>query len=229
MTADAGFLAEIIAHPEDDTPRLIYADWLEEQGQVERGAEFIRVQVALAVEHTQPCHFGGKPWPHSPPAVCALGGCPVCERHIAALRRRERELWTGCCVPLDGIPDEWIPTLSCDAGHIPQTQALQGGVFAIFSRGFVEVVRCSAQDWLQHSAAILERHPVVEACFGRNGPLSWTYNRYSDESVADWLARSKMAAASAIRGAELGLGSDETDVLRPPVIHWEPWDGGQPR
>lgn len=43
----AGFLSDILAHPEDDTPRLIYADWLEDQGQEAR-AEFIRVQIELA-------------------------------------------------------------------------------------------------------------------------------------------------------------------------------------
>jgi uncharacterized protein (TIGR02996 family) len=40
-------LKAVIAEPEDDAPRLIYADWLEENGQEAR-AEFIRVQVALA-------------------------------------------------------------------------------------------------------------------------------------------------------------------------------------
>jgi uncharacterized protein (TIGR02996 family) len=39
-------LKAVIAEPDDDSPRLIYADWLEENGQEER-AEFIRVQVAL--------------------------------------------------------------------------------------------------------------------------------------------------------------------------------------
>src|SRR5579885_2592247 len=48
MSADEGFLADVVAHPDDDAPRLIYADWLEEQGQPER-AEFIRVQCRLAV------------------------------------------------------------------------------------------------------------------------------------------------------------------------------------
>ncbi|HYT92744.1 MAG TPA: TIGR02996 domain-containing protein [Gemmataceae bacterium] len=42
-----GFLEHIIAHPDDDTPRLIFADWLEEQGDAAR-AEFIRVQVERA-------------------------------------------------------------------------------------------------------------------------------------------------------------------------------------
>jgi uncharacterized protein (TIGR02996 family) len=40
------FLQAIIAEPEDDAPRLVYSDWLEERGHPR--AEFIRVQCALA-------------------------------------------------------------------------------------------------------------------------------------------------------------------------------------
>jgi uncharacterized protein (TIGR02996 family) len=45
--AARGFLEDIVAHPDDDTPRLILADWLEEHGDSDR-AEFIRVQVQRA-------------------------------------------------------------------------------------------------------------------------------------------------------------------------------------
>lgn len=39
-------LADILDHPEDDTPRLVYADWLEiERGEKDR-AKFIRAQEA---------------------------------------------------------------------------------------------------------------------------------------------------------------------------------------
>ena len=41
------FLEDILAHPDDDTPRLIFADWLDEQGDSAR-AEFIRVQIERA-------------------------------------------------------------------------------------------------------------------------------------------------------------------------------------
>ena len=41
------FLEDILAHPDDDAPRLIFADWLEEQGDSAR-AELIRVQVERA-------------------------------------------------------------------------------------------------------------------------------------------------------------------------------------
>jgi uncharacterized protein (TIGR02996 family) len=45
-TGDA-LLADILANPEDDGPRLVYADWLDEHAQPER-AEFIRLQVEYA-------------------------------------------------------------------------------------------------------------------------------------------------------------------------------------
>jgi uncharacterized protein (TIGR02996 family) len=47
MTHDDAFLQDIIESPGDDTPRLVYADWLEDQGQPDRAA-FIRVQIELA-------------------------------------------------------------------------------------------------------------------------------------------------------------------------------------
>jgi len=42
-----GFLADIVENIDDDTPRLVYADWLAENGHDDR-AEFIRVQVERA-------------------------------------------------------------------------------------------------------------------------------------------------------------------------------------
>jgi uncharacterized protein (TIGR02996 family) len=47
MSLKRSFLADILANPEDDTPRLVFADWLDEHDQSER-ADFIRVQVELA-------------------------------------------------------------------------------------------------------------------------------------------------------------------------------------
>jgi uncharacterized protein (TIGR02996 family) len=46
MNANA-LLAEILANPDDDTPRLVLADWLEEHGATDR-ASLIRVQIELA-------------------------------------------------------------------------------------------------------------------------------------------------------------------------------------
>src|SRR5687767_12719020 len=46
MSVENAFLADILADPKDDTPRLIFADWLQERGDP-RG-EFIHVQCQLA-------------------------------------------------------------------------------------------------------------------------------------------------------------------------------------
>src|SRR5437660_8265567 len=42
-----GLLAAVIADIDDDAPRLVYSDWLEENGDLDR-AQFIRAQCALA-------------------------------------------------------------------------------------------------------------------------------------------------------------------------------------
>ena len=41
MTTSDALLAAVLANPADDLPRLVYADWLEENGEPER-AELIR-------------------------------------------------------------------------------------------------------------------------------------------------------------------------------------------
>jgi uncharacterized protein (TIGR02996 family) len=41
---EQGLLADIIDNPDDDTPRLVYADWMEEKGDPAR-AELIRTQI----------------------------------------------------------------------------------------------------------------------------------------------------------------------------------------
>lgn len=66
MADEQTFLDEIVANPDDDTPRLIYADWLEEQGNA-RG-EFIRVQ-------------------------CELATLRKTQTRYRELRAREKELW----------------------------------------------------------------------------------------------------------------------------------------
>ena len=45
---ESAFLAEIHAAPGDPCPKLVFADWLEEQG--DPRAEFIRLQCVLADE-----------------------------------------------------------------------------------------------------------------------------------------------------------------------------------
>ena len=56
MNLRDAFLAEILAAPDDDAPRMVFADWLEDNGDPQR-AEFVRAQVRLAgMSWRQPGH-----------------------------------------------------------------------------------------------------------------------------------------------------------------------------
>lgn len=96
------FLAAIVAEPDDDAPRLVYCDWLEEQGDVTR-AEFLRVQCELAkwTYRDQTCQYCK--------VLCGNNKSKYCDRSPEGdpngknshkwidtrepLRRRELELW----------------------------------------------------------------------------------------------------------------------------------------
>ena len=79
MTDHDALLRAICDHPDDDTPRLIFADFLEENGEGDRAA-FIRAQVELGrtpewepfavfCRHRRPEWEGGEPFRHTLPPV----------------------------------------------------------------------------------------------------------------------------------------------------------------
>ncbi len=86
------FLADICEHPDDDTPRLIYADWLDDQGDRDRG-EFIRVQCEMARRRAGPAG-----------PVPADSLWLMNDRRYQALYRRERDL-------LDAAAGLWSPEM----------------------------------------------------------------------------------------------------------------------
>ncbi len=53
MTTEDALLAAVAAHPADDLPRLVYADWCDENDRPVR-AEFIRLQIEIANKETLP-------------------------------------------------------------------------------------------------------------------------------------------------------------------------------
>jgi uncharacterized protein (TIGR02996 family) len=84
MTQAEAFLQAVCDNPDDDTPRLVYADWLEEQGQADR-AEFIRIQCALAAARVDTNR-------------------PALEAREQELLKRYEEEWAG---PLVERVQEW--------------------------------------------------------------------------------------------------------------------------
>lgn len=158
----AGILRAILEDPQDDLPRLAYADWCEEHGDAER-AEFIRVQLELAKLELQP----GRP--EEPmrrlgwlTAMCrerrvleAIVGSQThrCER---CLRERERELLplaTGRhgCRLLPEAAGDWR-----------------------FGRGFVCEITLPLAAFEQHAGAIFATHPVTRVMLSDRVPYRWT-------------------------------------------------------
>ncbi len=130
LSRKAAFLAEIIVHPDDDAPRLIYADYLDEHGESEHAA-FIRVQIELA---------------HAIPEEMP--------ERIAELRRRELELLAedgrlcGAFHCYFSTPEGQGFWLDDDCFH------------AVWHRGFIESVNCTCAAWLAHGPGVVRAAPV---------------------------------------------------------------------
>jgi len=128
------FIAAVLADPEDDAPRLIYADWLDEHGQ-SAYAEFIRVQVAVA-------RHAGK-W----------------DDRTRALGKRERalllELRESHCLLQVG----WGWTFYLSRQGPPNQYAYN---CAGFARGFTSEVTLRAWDWCRLGDRVLSLQPVSQ-------------------------------------------------------------------
>ncbi len=171
---EQALLAAVLDDYDDDAPRLIMADWWEENGQSER-AEFIRVQCAIAtMEHPQRGFLA---------ADMKMPGGKRIRRRLAkererrweALRRREGEL-------LGNHKHEWLPLPSNNNTYGHRAGFIVGnnqGEF-IFRRGFVFHVACTAADWLEHGDAILAAAPVEEVTL-----TTWPFFDHSGDPASE--------------------------------------------
>lgn len=185
MTTPADLLREIVARPDDDLLRLMFADALEDEGGDPARSEFVRVQIELSMwgnEQARPRAYGN--WHvdcrhnacgmdnfcNTPPTT---HGRVPCEYH--ALRKRERELlgsnwhaWRGAAlnVGMFLFCENLFPAPPCPNPHIT------------FRRGFVEAITLSAEDWLAHGDAVLAAQPVTEVTLTSRpagGYLAWRH------------------------------------------------------
>src|SRR5581483_3087358 len=148
-------LADVLAHPEDDAVRLIYADWLEEHGEPERG-EFIRCQVELA--RTQR--------PSRPASLRSLTSYELSVEEVQDLSPARERMERRAMELLRFRGREWRerdPVLHIELWKDPDDIEWLVGIE--YRRGFVEKVTLSAADWLAHNADILARHPIQAVNF----------------------------------------------------------------
>lgn len=132
MNYEAGFLKDICDHPQDDTPRLVYADWLDERGEpgdVDR-AELIRAQIVLARNQE-------------------LGGSPLAPERRRRLESRVREL-----LEEHGAEWEW-PVRMLGLGWAEGRSSR-----ILWSRGFPEGGTITADSFLANGPELFARAPV---------------------------------------------------------------------
>lgn len=151
MNTEAGFLKSIIAEPEEDLNRLVFADWLSDHGQDRRG-EFIRVQIELSRLVDLPLN------PRT------LGSGP-------ALRQREHALWftEGVYEDFASLFPRWFPRFAISPGGYDS--------FVLVRRGFLDSVTCTTGQWYRFARRLCEAGPIqrVEVTDKRPGPPGGEY------------------------------------------------------
>jgi uncharacterized protein (TIGR02996 family) len=132
MTDGDGLMNAILAEPDEDTPRLAFADLLDEHGGEANAAraEFIRTQIALARTPERDV----VPW----------------NPRVVALRAREKAL-------LAVRSAEWVAALRGAGGPL---DGVMTGVQ--FRRGFVELAWMPAGWFVEHAGELFRRVPLRE-------------------------------------------------------------------
>ena len=136
MTSHSKFMAAILANPDEDAPRLIFADWLEEQGDSAK-AEFIRDSIHLHANYTD-CPVRLTDLGEGRPLPLRCGACDYCTRRIRAEKFYSKNQW------LTGVPAYAVTFAPTPLdGAIPTGP----GLVLVVSRGFVTEVICRSEDW----------------------------------------------------------------------------------
>ncbi len=143
MTQERDLLRTIAREPDDDTVRLVFADWLEEHGQEDRAA-FIRVQVRLS--EIRPGIL--------PPDEAALSPHLSLSRsegswHCPGDTHERRDLAFRCRSLLDAHGEEWLAPLRGWLRHE-----------WIWSRGFIEVVDADPGGLAAAGDELFDLHPI---------------------------------------------------------------------
>lgn len=145
-TEEQALLNSVIASPEDDAPRLVFADWYREHGQEER-AELIHVGIEL-------CRLGECPHGRGESVVDQVlsCGCRWC-----CLKRRQNSLamahgqeWAG--EPLSRYPDAYY----------------------VYDRGFVRHVsmRLAEFEVCSTNWRLFRRHPITNVVLTDRRPVT---------------------------------------------------------
>jgi uncharacterized protein (TIGR02996 family) len=177
--------AAVLADPDDDLPRLVFADWCDENGEPER-AEFVRGQCELARLERKHHH------------ECT--GTITRAIETTELRRRSGDLFDADparTLSWFGLPRPWARVVRLT----PFDQDDPDYPYAVARRGFLVAVHLSSADWLAHGDAVLAAQPVTEVTLTTEPGPEWATRvrsqRPSDGGI-DWVVAGRVVTASSI-------------------------------
>lgn len=162
-------LAVILANPDDDLPRTIYADWCEENG-YEARAEFIRLQLSSHLLQTEKINVAcGTSFSEEDEAVFLEYNHLVSRQHELLMAHGEKEWGLPCLMsglPVGG-PRAWVKHDGIyDMNSKVNGQTLIGWDWR---RGFIDHVTCPWQcreyGWVKHHEAMMKVVPLREVTF----------------------------------------------------------------
>lgn len=176
MTDEQALLKAIIDDPDDDLPRLAYADWLEEHAR------------------TWPCNFcggSGLATLHGPDrhdvecGECHKGTAHDGKRARATFIREQMGSPATSVVKSRGLD----LVFGLDGGEIYGAKVPEGCEVASWNRGFVESVKVTMPAWMIHGPEVMKHHPVTDVVitdkkarlnldYGKSG--WWAYNPDDD-------------------------------------------------
>ena len=203
-TADA-LLAAVVANPADDLPRLVYADWCEENGDAER-AEFIRLQIGRANgTATADAHIREKVLQHA-----------HAERWLAPLRqpgaplgtRRSHAVFRRGFVEAVWLPATWFVRTADKlfaACPVDELRVIFDDVSELFS-----LVEC------EHLAR-LRTLDLCDQRFGVDGALCLRFCRHLRRLTSLRLAGCNIDDAAAGILRDLPMTLDELDLRHNPL------------
>ncbi len=168
MTDRQAMLQDVLDNPADDAPRLIYADWLDENDEGER-AEFIRLQCQYPKQTELQIivsNFYGDEWREANQPYPTIGSRSPADRfrHLPGIASMFRD-WTKFAV----------------------------GSWLHYHRGFISHITCTAADWLNHGDAIVIEHPIetvtLTTLISEMSPPSEFHRHMTEVAILGWNTR----------------------------------------
>lgn len=165
MTDHTGFWRAIAAHPFDDGPRMVYADWLEENGEGER-AEFIRVSCGAAKE---PVHPNGHTRVKDgrvvidESVICSRSDCRRCYCRLREWKLLEAN-WHNWYSPIGAT------SYGCRGVTRPPDDSTVD-VWLTFRRGFPEHVELTCDAFMGLAADLFRAAPITSVRLTDKEPL----------------------------------------------------------